>query len=314
MNQPPHESHTLNRRSFLITAASAATAAAIAPDLAGAAEAKTVATTPGVVKPRIYKSLKFGMFNEKLPIAEKFKILKDLGFDGVELNAPHGPDKEECLAASQATGLKIDGTVNDVHWKIRMTDPKPEVRAKSTGHMLEAIRQCHRCGGHTVLLVPGHGRDGSIQQVEDRSIAEIQKCLPLCAELGVAIAIENVWNAMLYDPKGPDNQSADRFATYVDRINSPWVGMQFDIGNHQRFGKPAEWIRTLGRRIIKLDVKDWGKANGFCKIGDGDVAWDDVCQALADIGYHGWAAAEVGGGDRKRMAEVAANMDKVFNF
>ncbi len=314
MTQPTHHTPALDRRSFLTTAAGVATAAMVGSSIS-CADGAPVAVAPGApVKPKIYKSLKFGMFNEKLPIAEKFKILKDVGFDGVELNAPHGPDKDACLAASEATGLKIDGMVNDVHWKVRMTDRDPKVRAKSTAHMLEAIRQCYRCHGHTVLLVPGHGKDGSIQEVAERSIAEIRKCLPLCAELGVAIAIENVWNNMLYDPKGPDDQSADRFAAYVDRINSPWVGMQFDIGNHQRFGRPAEWIRTLGKRIIKLDVKDWGKRSGFSKIGDGDVDWDDVCQALADIGYHGWAAAEVGGGDRKRMAEVAANMDKVFNL
>ncbi|MCG8512039.1 MAG: sugar phosphate isomerase/epimerase, partial [Rhodospirillales bacterium] len=236
------------------------------------------------------------------------------GFEGVELDAPHGPDKTEALAASEKTGLPIDGMVNDVHWKIRMSDPDAATRAKSIEHMLEAIRQCKQCGGHTVLLVPGHGNDGSVEEVEARALEAIRKCLPLCAKLGVYMAIENVWNHMFYDHNGPADQSAKRLADFVDRCNSPWVGVQFDIGNHQKYGKPAEWIRTLGKRIVKLDVKDWGKANGFCKIGDGDVDWEEVCLALNEIRYTGYAAAEVAGGDRKRMAEIAERMNRCLQL
>jgi len=115
---------------------------------------------------------------------------------------------------------------------------------------------------------------------------------------------------MFYDPKGGNAQSANLLAKYLDEINSPWVGSYFDIGNHQKFGKPADWIRTLGKRIVKLDVKDWGGKNGFCKIGEGDVDWPDVRKALAEINYTGWATAEVSGGKADRCAEILANMRK----
>jgi hexulose-6-phosphate isomerase len=58
-----------------------------------------------------------------------------------------------------------------------------------------------------------------------------------------------------------------------------------------------------------LDVKDWGRESGFCKIGDGDVDWAAVRTALNDIGFTGWAAAEVGGGGRERLAEISQRMD-----
>ncbi|MEM7262027.1 MAG: TIM barrel protein, partial [Planctomycetota bacterium] len=90
------------------------------------------------------------------------------------------------------------------------------------------------------------------------------------------------------------------------------VGAYFDIGNHQKYGKPAEWIRTLGRRIVKLDVKDWGRENGWAKIGEGDVDWTDVRRALREIQFTGWCTAEVGGGDRKRLTEVHANMTQTL--
>ena len=64
---------------------------------------------------------------------------------------------------------------------------------------------------------------------------------------------------------------------------------------------------------MKLDVKDWGKRAGFSKIGAGDVDWEDV-RGLGEIGYTGWATAEVGGGDEDRLAEVHANMTRCLRI
>src|SRR5690606_3569241 len=150
--------------------------------------------------------------------------------------------------------------------------------------------------------------------IEDLAEAGIRQVLPLAARLGVIIALENVWNSMFYEHDGPSDQSADRLAAFVDRFDSPYLGVQFDIGNHQKYGRPGDWIRTLGKRIVKLDVKDWGTEGGFVKIGDGDVDWSDVRKALEEINYTGWAAAEVAGGGRERMADISRRMDEALGL
>tara|TARA_B100000686_G_scaffold321191_1_gene373608 strand:+ start:104 stop:1024 length:921 start_codon:yes stop_codon:yes gene_type:complete len=295
----------LNRRDFG-KASSLALAATALPALGQAAEQSRP-------KPRILKSIKFGMFGGNLPIADKFRALKEIGYDGVELNSPGGVDKKQALAASRETGLPIHGVVDSIHWGTRLSSPDAATRRKGLEGLKTAIRDTRLVGGSAVLLVPGAVRDAkneNHQQVWDRSIEQISLAIPLAAKLGIHILIENVWNNFLYDPKGDNNQSADLLAKYLDEINSPWVGSYFDIGNHQRFGKPAEWIRTLRKRIVKLDVKDWGKSNGFCKIGDGDVYWPDVRKALGEIGFTGWSTAEVGGGNRDRIKEIHDRMDK----
>ena len=71
--------------------------------------------------------------------------------------------------------------------------------------------------------------------------------LPAAEKHGVSILMENVWNDFLYDHEGGDDQSAERLAKFVDDFDSPYVGVQFDIGNHWKYGDPAKWIRTLGR-------------------------------------------------------------------
>jgi hexulose-6-phosphate isomerase len=101
----------------------------------------------------------------------------------------------------------------------------------------------------------------------------------------------------------------------VDELNSPWVGMQFDIGNHWKYGSMGDWIRTLGKRIVKLDAKGFSRADDkFTKIGEGDLDWADVRKALHEINFYGYCAAEVGGGDAERLREISANMSRVFGL
>ena len=296
----------MNRRSFLKTSGVAVAASSLPlPD-------STFRVLNNPLRGRIFKSIKIGMFRERLSLEEKFQLLKGMGYDGVELNSPGGVNKAKALGASRKVGLPIHGVVDSIHWQTRLSDPDPTVRERGLQGLLTAIRDAHTVGGSSVLLVPGrvaNQKKENQQQVWDRSIDQIKKALPTAAKLGIHVLIENVWNGFCYTHNGPADQTADKLAEYLDAIDSPWVGSYFDIGNHQKYGKPAQWIRTLGKRIVKLDVKDWGKKNGFCKIGDGDVDWAEVRKALLDIEFTGWCTAEVAGGKRDRIEDVAKRMN-----
>lgn len=251
----------------------------------------------------ILKSVKWGMIKVPGTVLEKFQMQKELGYDGIEMNSPTDVNLDEAIAASEETGMPIHGVVDSVHWKQRLSSPDAAIRQQGLDALLGALRDTKKIRGDTVLLVPGKViGDETHDDVWKRSIVEIRKALPLAARLGVRILIENVWNGFCETP--------DQMCDYLDEINSPWVGSYFDIGNVRKFGKSEDWIRALGHRIVKLDVKDWGESNGFVKIGDGDVDWPEVRKALREIGFSGWATAEVKGGRRERLADIAARMDK----
>lgn len=266
------------------------------------------------LKTRLLKTLKIGMVGVKGSMTEKFQAAKAAGFQGIEMNAP-GIDIAETNKAIAESGLPVDGSVNSGHWDVRHTDPSPAVRAKALEALKEGLRQTKAVGGHTLLLVVGHGKDGTEKEIWPRSVENIAKAIPLAAELGVPIAIENVWNQFCYDHGGGADQSAEKLVRYVDEFNSPWVGMQFDIGNHWKYGSMGDWIRALGKRVIKLDVKGFSREkDSFTKIGEGDLDFTDVRKALTEINFYGWCAAEVGGGDLTRLKEVSANMDRAFRL
>ncbi|HNY77654.1 MAG: sugar phosphate isomerase/epimerase family protein [Sedimentisphaerales bacterium] len=261
----------------------------------------------------IFKSLKFGMIQGDMSILDKFKLVQDLGYDGVELDSPGGQDKQQCLEASRKTGLPIHGVVDSRHWSVRATEADPKRRQECLNDLLTAIKESNYCGGSTVLFVPGHGNDGPESEIVPRCLDVIGQALPTAAKLGVRILIENVWNRMFYDHDGAPEQGAERYAAFIDACKSPWVGAYYDIGNHHKYGRPQEWIRTLGTRIVKLDVKGYSREkNNWCEIGDGTIDWPAVREALDEVGFTGWCTAEVGGGGRERLADILARLNRVL--
>lgn len=253
------------------------------------------------------------MIKENISILDKFKLVRDIGYDGVELDSPGGQDKKECIEASQKTGLSIHGVVDSKHWRVRATASNPRRRKDCLKDLLTAIKESHYCGGSSVLFIPGHGKDGPESKIIPLAIDVIKQALPTAAKLGVKILIENVWNRMFYDHDGKPEQTAERYATFIDACNSPWIGAYFDIGNHHKYGQPQDWVRTLGKRIVKLDVKGFSRdTNNWPAIGDGTINWPAVRGALDEIGFTGWCTAEVGGGDRKRLVNILARLNYVL--
>lgn len=261
-------------------------------------------------------SLKWSMIEEELSIADKFRLVADLGFDGVELDAPNDLPLKEILAARDATGVAIPGVVNSAHWKTPLTDPDPAVRQACIAASIEAMKLAKAYGAETMLLVPGVVTDkASYATAYDRAVEGIDHLLPHAEEIGISIALENVWNDFLLSPL--------EAAHLIDGFDNPRLGWYFDVGNVMRYGRPSHWIEALGPRILRLDIKEYslkrmnaeGPWKGFdVDLGEGDVNWAEVNRSLSAIGYNGWASVEVPGGDRQHLADVKARLDRLVSL
>ena len=292
---------------------SLSTLALAGASLAGCASTKApAATQPG--KRRLRKALGIGMIGAGETLKDKFLLARDSGFEGVELDGPSGYAHEEVLAARDASGLAIPSVVDSVQWSHSLGDPDPAERKLGREGLAVALRDAHAYGASSVLLVPAVvDKNRPYDLAWKHSIAEIRATVPLARELGVRIAVENVWNNFLLSP-----MEANR---YLDEIDSRWVGWHLDLGNLLIYGWPEQWTRILGPRVLQLHIKEFsrtkmdqeGRWDGFAvELADGENDWPAIMQALDDIAYDGWAIAEVGGGDEARLRDVSARMDRCF--
>ena len=283
----------MKRRDFLSRTAPALGTATAIPALLSSQASSAEMTG------RIKKGVKFNMVKEPdLSIVDRFKMLKDVGFDGTELRTENNVDLKTYLEAMDKSGLAVHGIVNA---------NKPDLET--------AVKFSHDVGGNSVLYVATYDKKRPLMESWNETQAIIKKGLPAAEKYGVKILVENVWAGFLI--------SALDMERYVDEIDSPWFGAYYDVGNNVRWGVPEHWIEILGDRIGKLDIKEWDekkhKAEGLGKgfsspLGEGTIDWAAVRAALRKIDYRGWATAEVRGGDRARLAEISQGMDRILGL
>ncbi|MCP4607435.1 MAG: sugar phosphate isomerase/epimerase [Planctomycetes bacterium] len=251
-------------------------------------------------KGRYKKALGYTMIKEDLSVEDKLKLVKDVGFEGIEvptkLLKKQTPEPRILARASEKVGVSVHGVVNSSH---------PDLKG--------AIDEAVLYGATSVLHVVRPKPDGSFMENYRSSQEAIRKAIPYAEKKRIHILVENVWSTFLIEPL--------TMARYIDELDSPYVKAYFDVGNVVRWGWPQHWIEVLGKRIVKIHIKEYnlkvamseGMGKGFAfPIGQGSIDWKRVRDELTKIGYRGWATAEVSGGNRERLAEISQQMDRVL--
>ena len=314
------------RRDFLAVSAASGIA------LAGAASAAK--QPPAGFKTKLYKSLITGKISEK-----SLAQMKEAGFDGVECGAWNATpaDAEKARAIAGKTGMKI-------HSVLRGWLALNQAKSVFTGaeSLKVALKAAAGYGADAVLVVPCRVGGKGLPQPWEFDIAfdektamvtrvvkgdntkykayidaqnlatkmsreTLKQVAPDAEKAKVVIAVENVWNNLWVTPA--------LAASFVRSIGSPWVQYYFDIGNHVKYAPPEQWIRALGKMIVKCHVKDFklkpdGHGGKFCNIRDGSVNWPLVRKELDKIGYNGWMTIEGSGG--LSMAEKSKRLDLII--
>ena len=280
----------MSRRTFLHTTSAAAAGAMLFSSTACASAQMPLAG-------RIKKAIVYNMFQSDAPVVEKFRALKEAGFQGVEAQTKAPEDPAEMVAADRETGVEIHSLMHG-----------------SVDNIPSAVDRAKALGVNVILIVAGRvNEQKSYQDNYTETQAVIREALPYAAANEVTLLVENVWNNFLLSPL--------EMAHYIDEFESPWIQSYFDVGNVVRFAWPEHWIPVLGSRIKRVHVKEYsrdkqmneGLWKGFdVEMGEGSIDWELVRKELLAIDYTGWVTAEVGGGDIERMKEISRQMDSIL--
>ncbi len=266
-----------------------------------------------------------GGLEATLPVVDAMRQAKDLGFDAIELCIgsqgvlTHETTQQQCaeiVAGAQELGIEIASVASGESWGSSPSDDDPAVRARIVAFTKQALQVTKWLGTDAYLFVPGAV---DVFFLENSPVVPYDVCYERAKEavsqlvrtaetLGVTLGIENVWNKFLLSPL--------EMRDFIDSFGSRAVGSYFDAGNVLLTGYPDQWIKILGSRIVRVHVKDFktsvGTAEGFVDMLEGDVDFEAVKAALAEVGYDGYVTAEMLPFQPGRPEKTAAAMKKIF--
>ena len=213
----------------------------------------------------------------------------------------------------RAAGVEVASLACGLFWQSSYASPDPADRERARQWTIAGLARAQWLGADALLVVPGlvsHFRKPTERivgyaEAMDRTFHALRALAPEAESRGVTIAIENVWNQFLLSPV--------ELRGLIDELNSPYVGVYLDVGNVLKFGFPEDWIETLGRRVVRVHLKDFklevGTLDGFCPLGDGDVNWPMVMAALRQVGYDGPLTYEGPG----EPADICERMERIVS-
>jgi hexulose-6-phosphate isomerase len=291
----------MKRRDFL---AGAAAAAAVGAGLGRSA----LAAPEGSIK----KAVVYSMLPAAMPPADRFKLARDCGFDGVEMPPIPEAECEALRSAAEKAGIRLHSVIYG-GWSPPLTHPDPAQREQSFKNAEAALHSAKRLGAEDILLVPGVVNAAtSYRNAYTWAQEGVRKLIPTAEKLEISILLEEVWNNFLLSPL--------EFTAFVDSFKNPRVQAYFDVGNVVPFAWPEDWIRTLGSRIKRVHLKDFkggpglfqGIKGSFVNLRDGSINWPEVRKAFSEIGYTGWVTCELGGGDAEYLKDVSRRVDLIL--
>jgi sugar phosphate isomerase/epimerase len=245
----------------------------------------------------------------RFPFAEAVRHLAEIGYAGVEIMAdvPHAwpayllaEQKQAIRDALAQNGLAISNVnafmmnaINDRrqrYWHPSWIEPDPHYRAIRIDHTTRALTLARELGAKCITTEPG----GPLEPGQSWSAA-----LALFVEMlkPVIAHAEKEGVLLLIEPEpGLLVETADQFLELMRHIDSPAVGLNFDIGHAYCVGDdPATTIPRVAKYIRHFHLEDIAatRVHHHLVPGEGAIDFAATFRAIRQIGYDGWVTIEL---------------------
>lgn len=245
----------------------------------------------------------------RFPFEEAVSRIAALGYGGLELLAdvPHAwpmnllpGDVKRLRRILDNHGMAISNinafmmrAVNDPrqpYWHPSWIEPDPSYRAIRREHTKRALTLAAELGAPGIQTEPG----GPIPPGMSRCHAcrifydELMPCVELAEKLQVNLLIEPEPGLLI--------ERFEQFLEFVERIDSPAVGLNFDIGHAFCVGQtPEKWIPTMAQYTRHYHIEDISaqRVHHHLIPGEGAIDFATVLKAIHETNYSGWVTVEL---------------------
>jgi len=220
-----------------------------------------------------------------------FEVAARIGFDGLELDLGadyeetmlwHADGRRELHNLISGSGVELASFCAGVCWTYSPASDDAAVRARIRQMLATTCAHSADFGVKWILVPVTPGEEGVTHETgTQRWIEMMANLAPVAAAHGVMLCLENVGRGY--------GKSAAELAHLVDTVQSPGLGVYYDVGNALYFGNdPVAEIEFLGDRTGEVHIKEFGAD----LLGDGAVAIPQCLAALRALGYDDWLILE----------------------
>jgi sugar phosphate isomerase/epimerase len=245
----------------------------------------------------------------RFSFAEAVSRLAALGYRGVEIMAdvPHAwpsflldEQKQAIRAALKKHGLAISNVnafmmnaVNDArqrYWHPSWIELDPHYRRIRIDHTKRALTLACELGAVCITTEPG----GPVAEGQSWSAAlklfveELKPVLEHAEKEGVLLLVEPEPGLLI--------EKAEQFEELMQHLDSPAVGLNFDIGHFYCVGDdPAATVPRLARYTRHYHLEDIAASRVHHHLvpGEGAIDFAGTLRAIRATGYTGWITIEL---------------------
>ncbi len=272
------------------------------------------------------KSIMRGTLPLQNSVVKILQPIKKAGFDGIQLGVLEPPLGELSLRTSKEDVKKLAQACRDagiephsIYLGIKFFYEDAAERRKAFDDGQPVIENAALLGAKTWLIHPGQlSPELPYDACWQYSLDGLNALKRQAEATHLRIGLENVWNKFLMSPL--------EFRRLIEAVNSPSVGIWFDIGNVVVFGYPEQWLRIIGGKdIVGLHIKDFkrgpgdhfGTYDGFLPLFHGSVNWPAVMRELVAQGIDDYLVTEVGLGRQplpEALKEISGQLDVLMGM
>lgn len=242
------------------------------------------------------------------PFAEAARCIAAAGYKGIEIMAdvPHAwpayllEDQKnairDALAEHKLHIANINAfmmhAINDPRQKYHhpsWIEPDYHYRQIRIDHTIRALSLAKELGAPCITTEPGGPLEGRSYESGMRLFVEMLKPVVAHAEaVGVMLLIEPEPDLLI--------ETADQYLDFANRIQSPMLALNFDIGHFFCVrDDPPETVHKLRNHIRHVHLEDIAATRVHHHLipGDGVIDFPATLRALAEIHYRDWVTIEL---------------------
>jgi len=245
----------------------------------------------------------------RFSVQETIRRIASLGYAGLELLAdvPHAwpagileEDKQAIRDGLRSHGLAIANVngfmMNAVadprqpYWHPSWIEPDADYRAIRREHTKRALRLARDLGAPSIQTEPGGplAPGQSWQQAAGVFYDELMPCVEVAQSAEVDLLIEPEPGLLI--------ETFEQYLEFVDRIDSPRGGLNFDVGHAFCVGQdPQDWIPRMAAHTRHYHLEDIAPSRVHAHLvpGQGAIDFEATLKAIAQSGYQGWITVEL---------------------